>query len=136
MQSRLFKSVLLIICTQSLRSHSNRMSLYSRAGGDDLDEVDDMYFIGDRDEKKLDGFEEKVDFSNKFSFMPAMDHYKAVAKKLAVGINHAYAFSENGELLTWPVELDKNDKGFSVDLRSLSAEGKDSNIMGKAGTRE
>ena len=110
------------------------MSLYSKTGGDDLDEVDDMYFIGDREEKKLDGFQEKVDFSNKFGFVSAMEHYKAVAKKLAVGTHHAYAFSENGELLTWPVENDKNDKGFSVDLRSLSAEGKDSNIMGKAGT--
>ena len=134
MQSRLFKSSLSIICTQSHLVESDRMSLYSRTTGDDLDEVDDMYFIGDREEKKLDGFQDMVDFSNKFSFVPAMQHCKAVAKKLAIGINHAFAITENGELLTWPVENDKNEKAFSVDLRSLSAEGKDSNIMGKAGT--
>ena len=111
------------------------MSLYGRAGQDDYGASDDIFFIEERTEQKQGGFQPMLDFKNKFSFVPAMEHFKASPKLMSIGSNVSYGITENGELMAWTTENDKNttDKNFNIDLKSAAVDSKDTGVIGKAG---
>lgn len=113
------------------------MSLYGRTGQEDYGTSDDVFFIEERTEQKQGGFQPMLDFKNKFSFVPAMEHFKASPKLMSIGSNVSYGITENGELMAWTTENDKNtsDKNFNIDLKSATVDSKDGGVMGRAGTQ-
>lgn len=108
------------------------MNIYGR-GIEDIDGGEDMYFVEEKTEAKQGGFQPRIDFKNKFSWVPFCPHYKASPKIMSIGTHFGYGISENGELLTWSTEEDKqgSDRGFSIDLKSISYEQRDG-MIGKA----
>ena len=107
------------------------MSIYGR--GVDDGTGDDQFYVEERTELKQGGFQPPIDFRNKFSWQPIMQHYKGCPKYMAIGSVYSYGVTENGELLMWTTEEDRGggEKGVSIDVKALSAEARDG-IIGKA----
>lgn len=107
------------------------MNIYGR-GIEDIDGGEDLYFVEEKTEAKQGGFQPRIDFKNKFSWMPFCSHLKASPKLMCIGKRIGYGITENAELLGWWNEEDKqgSEKSFIYDLKAVNNEPKDG-IIGK-----
>ena len=107
------------------------MNIYGR-GIEDIDGGEDLYFVEEKTEAKQGGFQPRIDFKNKFSWTPFSAHFKASPKVMSIGTQAGYGITENGELLAWSTEEDKQgvEKNFNIDLKTISYEQRDG-IIGK-----